>query len=81
MEIPRPKHCLSMLLWQYLPHPMQTCTKGIFSILYADLKSLFANPRAKNIIFPHIHALPIVHHVYMQVAPLQPTYIGFCAQN
>jgi hypothetical protein len=60
---------------------MQTCTEGLFPFPYADLKSLFTNLRAKNIIFPHIRALPIVQHEYTQVAPLQPAYIGFCAQN
>jgi hypothetical protein len=31
-------------------------------------------------IFPHIRALPILQHVYTQVAPLQLAYIRICAQ-
>ena len=52
-----------------------------FPFPYADSKSLFENPRAKNIIFPHICSLPIVQHVCAQVAQLQPAYIRICAQN
>ena len=64
------------LLYQDLPHPMQSYIEGLFPFPYVDLKSLFANLRAKNIIFPHIRALPILQHVYTQVSPLQPVYIG-----
>jgi hypothetical protein len=59
---------------------MQTCLEGLFPFPYADLKSLFVVPRDKNYIFPHMHALIVIQHAYMQVAPLQPAYIGFCAQ-
>jgi hypothetical protein len=70
-----------MMLEQDFPHPMKSCTKGLFPFPYVDLKSLFTNPRAKNIIFPHIHTLPTIQHAYLQVAPLQPVYIGKCSQN
>jgi hypothetical protein len=56
---------------------MQTCSEGLFPFPYADLKSLFAVPRAKNCIFPHIRALTTIQHVYTQVAPLQPRTSGF----
>ena len=69
------------MLYQDLPHPNQICSEGLFPFPYADLKSLFAIPRAKNNIFPHIHALTIIQHAYTQIAPLQPAYVGFCAQN
>jgi hypothetical protein len=59
---------------------MQIYSEGPFPFPYADLKSLFTVPRAKNNIFPHIRALTVIHHVYTQVAPLQPAYIRFCAQ-
>jgi hypothetical protein len=55
---------------------MQSFTKGIFPFPYAELKSLFANPRAKNMIFPHIRTQTILQHAYTEVAPLQPAYIG-----
>jgi hypothetical protein len=45
--------------------PYANLIRRPFSISYADLKSLFANPRAKNNIFPHIRALTVVQHVYM----------------
>jgi hypothetical protein len=60
---------------------MKILLEGLFPFPYVDLKSLFANPRDKNNIFPHIDALTIVQHSYTQVAPLQLAYIGFCAQN
>ena len=74
-------HIRVNLLYKYLPLPMQPYTEDLFPFPYADLKSLFANPRDKNIIFPHIRALPIVQHVYTHVAPLQPVCIGFFAQT
>jgi hypothetical protein len=57
------------LAWMAFPFP------------YADLKSLLYFPEPKNHIFPHIRTLPVRQHVYTQVAPLQPTYIEFGAQN
>jgi hypothetical protein len=52
-----------------------------FPFPYADLKSSFAVPRAKNCIFPHMRSITAIQHAYTQVAPLQPMYIGFCAQK
>ena len=59
---------------------MQIFSEGLFPFPYVDLKSLFANPIAKNMIFPHICTLTTIQHAYTQVAPLQPTYIRFCTQ-
>jgi hypothetical protein len=67
-------------LQQILPHPMQLAWMA-FPFPYADLKSPFVPSRAKKHIFPHIRALSVRQQVYMQVAPLQPAYIGFGAQN
>jgi hypothetical protein len=59
---------------------MQTCSEGLFPFPYADLKYLFAVPRDKNNILPHVPSLTVIQHVYTCIAPLHPMYIGFCAQ-
>jgi hypothetical protein len=49
---------------------------------YTDLKFPFlCLPEPKKNIFPHIRALSVIQEAYRQVSPLQPTYIGFSAQN
>jgi hypothetical protein len=60
---------------------MKACSEGLFPFPYGDLKSLFAVPRDKKFIFPHIRTLTDIQHVYTQVASLQPAYIIFYAQN
>jgi hypothetical protein len=39
------------MLYQDLPHPMQSYTKGLFPFPHADLSSMFVKYRAKNTYF------------------------------
>jgi hypothetical protein len=59
--------------------PLLSCTEGLFPFPYADLSSLFPEP--KIYIFPHIRSLSVVQDVYTLAAPLKLAYIRIYARK
>jgi hypothetical protein len=74
-------HIRGHLLQQDLPHHCYLAQRAFFHFPMQDYHPFLMNLELKIYIFPHIHALSAMQQVYMQVAPLQPMYIGICAKK